>query len=349
MQPFKKKKFYLSRYPDNLHPKPILVPRADVSWEARAVFNPGVVKDGDMFHMLYRTYPAETIPTTPRGNRPGDIFAHRVSYIGYASSTDGKIFERNDVPFIAPDMPYDAYGCEDPRIVKINDTFYITYTAIDAPLDVPDVSPNIRIALATTKDFVTVEKHGIIGPPTKSKAAAFFSESVYGGRIGLALTISSDSVNSHVAVRYYDSMDDVLTASPESWDAFLATSMDTAVLSTYWWLHRGPELGAPPIKTDRGWLFIFSAESMSDSWTISAALTDLDEPHKLIARAPGHILQPAGPYERDGIVPNVTFPSGVAVVEDELYVYYGGADTVIGLATCKVNDLLDHLGEFCMQ
>ena len=120
-------------------------------------------------------------------------------------------------------------------------------------------------------------------------------------------------------------------------------SKDTAFLKTYWWLHRGPELGAPPIKTEKGWLFIYSAESMSDTWTIAAALTDLDEPHKLIARTSGYILQPSKDYELNGFVPNVTFPSAAVVIDDELYVYYGGADTVIGLATCKLNELLDYL------
>ena len=118
------------------------------------------------------------------------------------------------------------------------------------------------------------------------------------------------------------------------------------MLGTHQWLHRGPELGAPPIKTDRGWLFIYSAESMSDTWTISAALTDLNEPHKLISKTPGFILQPTMAYEREGLVPNVTFPSAAVIVGEDLYVYYGCADTVIGLATCKLEDLLQHLDQF---
>ena len=85
---------------------------------------------------------------------------------------------------------------------------------------------------------------------------------------------------------------------------------------------------------------------MSDSWTISAALTDLKEPHKIIARIPGYILQPVKSYEMTGLVPNVTFPSGAVIVKDDLYVYYGGADTVICLATCKLNELLDYILQF---
>lgn len=224
--------------------------------------------------------------------------------------------------------------------------FYITYTAIDTPIEKKDPNIKIRIALASTKDFSIVEKHGIIGPPIRSKASAFFPEKVNDGKIALLMTINSDSTNSHVAVRYYDSMEEVLNQTDESWAKFLETSQNTAVLQTQWWLHRGPELGAPPIKTDRGWLLIFSNESMSDSWTIGAALLDINNPSKLIARTPSHILQPVTNYEMDGLVPNVTFPEGAVIVDDKLYVYYGSADTVIGLATCKLNDLLDYIETF---
>ena len=339
----KNKKFRLSRYPSDENAQPILIPRKNFAWESKAVFNPGVVKDGDVFRMLYRTYPDELKATTPRLTRPGYRFENQISYIGYAESKDGKSFVANEKPFISPDTNYDRFGCEDPRITKFDDTFYITYTAIDAPLEDKSKRPNIRIALATTKDFVSMQKHGIIGPPTTSKAAALFPELVNGGKIGLALTISSDSTNSHVAVRYYDSIKEFLELSEKKWEDFLKSSEETALLGTYWWLHRGPELGAPPIKTDRGWLFIYSAESMSDTWTITAGLADENEPHKLIARASGYILQPVTKYEREGLVPNVTFPSAAVVVDKELYVYYGAADTVIGLASCQLEELLDYL------
>lgn len=345
-------KFKLQRYPSDENPKPILTARKEIGWEGGAVFNPSVIYDDGLFKMLYRTYTDKLELVAPRLKRPGFYFKNQNSFIGYAESKDGINFERRDTPFIFPETKYDGFGCEDPRITKIDDTFYITYTAIDSPVHSWDKKdPNIttaraRIALATTKDFITVKKHGIIGPPKDSKASAFFSEKVSGGKIGLMMTIGSDSVNSHVAVRYYDSMDEVLGQTDESWTEFLKTSQDTTVLKTEWWLHRGPELGASPIKTGRGWLVIFSNESMSSSWTIGAALMDIDNPHKLIARTSGYILQPVTQYERDGLVPNVTFPEGAVIVGDNLYVYYGCADTVIGLATCKLDELLDYIESF---
>lgn len=337
--------FYLTRYPNDKNAKPLMRPRKNISWESKAVFNPSVIKTEDKFVMLYRTYPSKLKGTTLRFNRPARNFENQISYIGYAESNDGKDFKRRYKPFLSPDSDFDRFGCEDPRITKIGDTFYITYTAIGAPIEDGKES-SLRIALATTSDFISVKKHGIIGPARDSKAAAIFPEPVNGGKIGLVLTVFPDSGDSHVAVRYYNSVEELLNSSDESWENFLRKSGKTTLLETRWWLHRGPELGAPPIKTDEGWLFIYSTESMSDSWTISAALADLEKPHKIIARVPGYILQPARNYELKGLVPNVTFPSGAVIVKDNLFVYYGAADTVVGLATCKLEELLDYLRRY---
>lgn len=328
--------FQLKRYPNNEKPEPILMPRKEIAWEGGAVFNPSVIYDNGIFRMLYRTYPSNLEETTPRLKRPGFYFKNQTSYIGYAESKDGIKFERRNTPFISPDTDFDRYGCEDPRITKIRDTFFITYTAIGGPLEDRKNRPKVRIALATTKDFITVEKRGIIGPQIKSKAAAFFPDTI-NGRVGLLLTAQPDSNNSSVYIKYFDSIEDIFYTSPEDWDKFFLENKP--VLKTDWYLHRGPELGASPVKTDKGWLLIFSSESMSDSWTISAALLELTDPDKLLARTSGNILQPVTKYERDGLIPNVTFPEGAVVVGDTLYIYYGAADTVIGLATCKLNEL----------
>lgn len=347
-----KEKFQLERYPSNEHPEPILTPRKEIEWEAKATYNPSVIYDEGIFKMLYRTYPSKLELMGPRLKRPGFYFKNQTSYIGYAESKDGIHFERRDTPLISPDTDYDGFGCEDPRVTKIGDTFYITYTAIDSPIHSWDKTQkgvrkaNDRIALATTQDFISIKKHGIIGPPIASKASAFFPEMLSNGKFGLLMTISADSVNSHIGVRYYDSIEEIMKQTNESWSEFLKVSQNTAVLKTQWWLHRGPELGSVPLKTDRGWLIIFSNESMSDSWTVGAALLDLNTPDKLIARTPGYILQPVTDYEREGLVPNVTFPEGAVVVEDELYVYYGAADTVIGLAKCKLSELLNYIESF---
>src|SRR5665648_764835 len=130
--------FQLERYPSNEKPKPILIPRKEIAWESRAVFNPSVVYDSGLFKMLYRTYPSNLEETTPKLKRPGFYFKNQKSYIGYAESKDGINFERRGLPFISPDTDYDRYGCEDPRITKIGDTFYITYTCLLYTSDAAD-------------------------------------------------------------------------------------------------------------------------------------------------------------------------------------------------------------------
>jgi predicted GH43/DUF377 family glycosyl hydrolase len=99
------KKFHLERYPDNTNPKPILVPRAEIDWEAKAVFNPSVVYDSarEKFIMLYRTYPRMLENNKLRMHRPGFSFKNQISYIGYAESEDGIHFIQRDEPFISPD------------------------------------------------------------------------------------------------------------------------------------------------------------------------------------------------------------------------------------------------------
>ena len=107
--------------------------------------------------------------------------------------------------------------------------------------------------------------------------------------------------------------------------------------------HRGPELGAAPIRTDEGWLLLFSNESMGRQWTVGAALLDLNNPTKLLGRTSGRILEPMLPWEVDGMVPVVTFPSGAVINQGLVRLYYGAADACIGLAEVPLTDLLDHI------
>jgi len=326
-----KPEFLLTRFPSEIDPKPILTPRKEIKWEGGAVFNPTVICNEGKFIMLYRSFPNSLQEGEDRMYRPGKKLEQNISFIGIAKSDNGEEYERDKEPFIKPSETYDLYGCEDPRISKFEDYFYITYTAIDAPLWKKEVKPNIRIALARTKDFLTIEKLGIVGPAVKSKAACVWPERI-GGKIGFAFTENADSTNSAIKIKYFDNISKIL----EETDWSNAKTM----IKTEEWLHRGPELGAVPIKTSKGWLMIFSSESMTDSWSVSAALFDLKEPEKMIGRTKGFILETATNYERNGLVPNVVFPSGAVMVKNEIWVYYGAADTVVGLAKGELEDLM---------
>jgi beta-1,4-mannooligosaccharide/beta-1,4-mannosyl-N-acetylglucosamine phosphorylase len=104
--------------------------------------------------------------------------------------------------------------------------------------------------------------------------------------------------------------------------------------------------GPPPVLTDRGWLLVHHGVKRYGGgllYRVGVALLDSDTPHRMIARAPGFVLQAAAPYELSGIVPNVVFPTGALVRGDELWMYYGAADRCIGLAAARIDDLLNVL------
>jgi len=104
--------------------------------------------------------------------------------------------------------------------------------------------------------------------------------------------------------------------------------------------------GPPPILTDNGWLLIYHGVKAYGGgllYRVGLALLDARLPHKMIARSPGFVFQAEAAYEQAGIVPNVVFPTGALLRGDEVWMYYGAADRCVGLATAKLQDLLDHL------
>lgn len=320
----------LTRHPAN----PILEKNPAQAWEAGSVFNPCVIKDDDVFRMYYRA--TNDLKRAERGGY--------TSSIGYAESQDGLAWKRSTSPVIAPSEPYDHDGCEDPRITKIGDTYYLHYTAIT-------INENndwlVRIALATSNDAKTWTKHGVVGPAgSRSKAATLFPEPI-AGKYWWLYTWEADRPQSTIMSVAADSLDDVISPPPtqiattlehfDTWAVF-APPHDAATF-------RGAEVGAPPIKTDHGWLFIYCNANLSNhpEWTINAALLDLDDPRKILAETPEPILRPETDSERTGVVNNVCFPEGAIIVGDELYVYYGSGDQGVCLATCKLADLLASL------
>lgn len=326
----------LERHPGN----PVLRPDPDRAWEAGSVLNGTVIRDeAGLVHMLYRATNDVHFDT------PGEY----VSTIGAATSADGVRFERAAEPLIVPDQPYEqGLGCEDPRVVRIGDTYFIYYTAVEGfP---PDIK--VRIALATTKDFQTVTKHGVVGPKgAPSKAASLLPEPV-GGQYHWFFTWCSDTPGAAILHARFDSVEQVLAPPPghiasviEDYDtSAVLISGDRAQLIKDK-VRRGPELGAPPIRTERGWLMFYCPSDREEEpeWQIGAVLLDLDEPWRVVARTPGPLLRPETEDELEGVMNRVTFPSGALVVDGRVHVYYGGGDQEICLATCDLEELLDHL------
>lgn len=304
---------------------PILKPDQLHEWEEDAAFNGCVIKDGDIYRMLYRAQ-----------GKPKDHFggAHlSISTIGYAESTDGYLFSKRR-QLLTPEYDFEKYGLEDPRITKFEDTYYIFYTALS---QFPFNSEGIKIALATTKDFNSFEKHPVT--PFNAKAMALFPTRV-NGKIAAILTVDTDRPPAKICLALFETENEIW--SKDYWDEWY-NHLDSHVID----LQRADkdhiELGAPPLLTESGWLVIYSyiKNYLSDykSFGIEAVFLSQHDPQTILGRTNTPLLIPEKDYELDGMVPNVIFPSGAILRGDELLVYYGATDTTVAVARLSLSDL----------
>ncbi len=324
----------LQRHPDN----PILKPDPNRAWESGATFNCGaVLADDGRIYLLYRAIPAGY---TPYSDRPG--FQNYVSSIGCAVSEDGVHFTRFPQPVVEPDDTYDRYGCEDPRVTRLEldgrPHYMITYTALSAPAW---SGYGNRVALAITEDFHTYRKYGVIIPDLEDKDAVIFPELV-GGRIVLLHRVEPD-----IQIAYFDNLEALVNPDTRFWSKYRARLDDYVIMRPQFeWESEKIGGGCPPIKTPAGWLVIYHAKDAQAIYRVGVAMLDLEDPHLVIARAPHPILEPEAEYERVGDVNNVVFPQGAVVLGDTLHVYYGAADKVCCLATASLSELVDFVMQF---
>lgn len=291
---------------------PILKPDPANSWEKDAAFNPCIAKDEAGYHLVYRAIGEATI----------DNKTLSLSTIGYAQSQNGVIFQ-NHKQLIKPETDWDKYGCEDPRITKFEDKFYIFYTAISA---FPPSADNIKIGVALTTDFQNFERHPVTH--FNSKAMAIFPERI-NGKIAALLTVNTDRPPSKIALALFD--DESQIWSRVYWDKWL-DSLDQNILSLQRTLEDHIEVGAPPVKTDSGWLFIHSyihnyLGPGKRVFGVEAVLLDLNNPLKILGRTQEPLIVPEKDYELHGNVPDIVFPSGAILCNCDLSIYYGAADT----------------------
>jgi predicted GH43/DUF377 family glycosyl hydrolase len=328
----------LTRHPAN----PILRRDPDRPWAAGSVLNGTVIRDADgVIHMLYRA----------TNDVHFDTAGKYVSSIGIAESTDGVHFTSRPEPLIAPDQPYEqGLGCEDPRVVFLEGEYYIYYTAVEGTP--PDIK--VRIALATSPDLREITKHGIVGPKgAPSKAATLFPEPI-GGQYLWFFTWSSDTPGSAILHARFDDLAAVKSPPP----GFIASVVEDYEASAVLvpgdhaelvkiLVRRGPELGAPPIRTDAGWLLFYSNSDREDEpeWQVSAVLLDLDEPWRVIARTPEPLLTPETGEELVGVMNRVTFPAGALVIDGVVHLYYGSGDQGICVATGSLTELLEYMAQ----
>lgn len=306
---------------------PILSPTKDHPWEAAATFNGCPVIRGKDTCLVYRAMSEPQLLKEPK---------IRMSTIGRAVETkEGKHFENRKV-LVRPDQPFDKFGCEDPRVTKLDDKYYIFYTGLGG---YPFSAENIKTAVAISDDLETVkEKHAVT--PFNAKGMAMFSERI-NGKIGLLLTVNTDTPPSEICYAEFDKVEDIWSA--QYWEEW-RRNLDGHKIH----IRRLPgdhlELGAAPVKTDRGWLLVYAhiqRYGTSDTtFGIETVLLDLNNPRNVIGRTKGPFMVPDAYYEQVGLVPNVIFPSGALIRNDKLEVYYGATDTYCAVATIPLDNLL---------
>ena len=296
----------VKRYSGN----PILT-KADIPYAVETVHNAAVVKHGDEYIMLFRSH-----------LRTGR------SIIGLARSLDGFKFNADPQPFLTPARSglfaaYEEFGVEDPRVTCVEGEYLITYSAYSRN--------GVRIALAKTKDFVQAERVSLI-TQADMRNVVIFPEKIDGRYARL------DRPHSNIA----------------PWSIWISYSPDlihwgdSRLLirpAAYHWDEQKVGPGAPPIKTEAGWLSIYHGvfSTMSGGiYRLGVALHDLADPATVIGVADDWILQPVDPWELAGYVNNVVFTCGaVPEVDGTVKIYWGGSDKVMCVGTAKIDDLVD--------
>ena len=301
-----------------LDEKQIIAPNQNHAWEAKATFNPGIIYLNSKVHILYRA-----------------ISYDNTSVFGYATSSDGiNIDYRFNEPVYVPRESFEkkaqqgvGSGCEDPRLTKIGNRIYMCYTAYDGRN-----SPRVALTSISEKDFLEQKwkwgKPVLISPPDfDDKDACLFPEKIKGNYI--IIHRSGDDIDF--------SFNKDLNFDGKTWiEEYRLISPRRGM-----WDSKRVGVAAPPIKTKKGWLILYHGISDDGIYRVGAVLSDINDPTKIIARTDKSIFEPRLPYEKNGLTSNVVFPCGTVVIGGKLFMYYGGADQFVGVATMPLNNLLN--------
>lgn len=246
-----------------------------------------------------------------------------LSHLRLLCSDDGIHFYEPDhtLPLMGKGI-LEQFGIEDCRVSKIDDTYYLTYTAVS--------DNGVGVGLRTTKDWKNFETKGMILPP-HNKDCAIFEEKINGKFYALHRPSSPEIGGNFIW----------LAESPNGvhWgnhQCIIKTRQDL-------WDSARVGAGAAPIKTDKGWLEIYHGANAGHQYCLGAFLMDLENPAKVIARTVDPIMVPKESYELNGFFGYVVFTNGHVVDGDKLTVYYGAADEVVCGALFSIKEILSCL------
>lgn len=294
-------------YADN----PILRPIGD-GWESANLYNPAALVVDEHVVLLYRAH-------------ADDI----VSHIGIAFSDDGYNFRREAAPILSPEHDYERYGCEDPRVVFIDGTYYLTYTGWDRTV--------AQLCLATSSDLRSWTKHGPLFEDFDtfktmdprghnwSKAGVIVPFKMqdrwwmYFGEGGVYWATSQDLIHWEPGTTDDEPM---YAPTPDSFDADLV------------------EIGTSPVLTDTGLLVMLTngaTRTVYDhrvdvDYRCGQIAIDPARPNEVLARMQQPWLQPQTFEDLNGLISNVTFVEGLVKFHGKWFAYYGQSDTTLAVA-----------------
>jgi len=287
---------------------PILRPVATNSWESRLVFNAAACCLDKRIHILYRAM--------------GD---DGISRLGYAASSDGfHIEERLPCPVFEPVTDAERNGCEDPRLTLLDGKIIMAYTAL-RECNHQNVH-QVSLTSIAESDFINKQwkwsERLLPFQGIRNKDAVLFPKRI-GGKYALFHRIDPD-----ICVAYSDDL--------SKWYGLRAVMGPRGNGQDGW------KVGAagPPIEVNEGWLFIYHGVDFERIYSLGVALLDKDNPEIVLDRPVKPILTPVEEYERFGKVPNVVFSCGNVLFDDQVLVYYGGADSVLCVAAFELSELL---------
>ncbi len=319
-------------------------------------FNPGVTKVNDEIVLLTRVAekPLESRPGfvgLPRRGREGDIVVDwaseaelvqsdprvvrckadgllrltSISHLRVFRRRDGNATEWTPGPALSPASAMEEFGLEDPRITRIDDTYWITYVAVSRY--------GAATALASTVDWATFQRHGVIFYP-ENKDVVIFPEKVRGQYVSLHRPNPS---------MHFSRPQIWLAQSPNllHWgqhECLLVGSAD--------WESDRVGGGAPPIALDEGWLAIYHGSQRATragevgAYSAGALLLDRSNPSRILRRSNSPIMRPTADFEQNGLVSDVVFPTALIESGELMQLYYGAADTYTAMVEFSRKELL---------
>lgn len=329
--------------------KGIILEPTDLPFESQGVFNPGCIEVNGIVHMFYRAV------------RPGNY-----SSIGYCQIKDHKVIKRLDHPLLCPEYEYEQHGIEDPRIILVEGVYYLFYTAYDGK--------NALGAYATSPDLIHFTKQGIISPQIPYREAlSLIEQNAQSPRLyfeyarqvmqynGLDVCVWDKDIfifpkkingffwmvhriMPSIQIATFENFSDL---SPAYWHHYFENFNHSHLLNPeYPFENRYIGGGCPPLETKDGWLLIYHAVQQMEKgyqYSVGAVLLDLENPKKIIGRLPYPLFFPEASWEKIGNVNNVVFPTGAVIQDDRLDIYYGAADTYVGLKSTSLSELLTEL------